>query len=139
MYNFEVSRFEEDNKQTLSEFTIYNDDCEKVFEGYILELPDNNNERSISRINSGVYECVKRHSAKYGDHFHVLGVLDRDYILIHVGNYHTDTRGCLLPGSNLTDINHDGFRDVISSGPTMGKLNDILPEKFQLTIINNFK
>ncbi len=138
MYEFVVNRFEENNKQTLSRFVIYND-CKKVFEGNILELPYNNNKRSISRINAGIYNCVKRYSAKYGNHFHVLDVLDRDYILIHVGNYYTDTRGCLLPGRNLTDINRDGFRDVTSSGPTMIKLNKILPKEFQLTIINNFE
>jgi len=135
----EISRFLEDKYQTLAKFFVL-DHCElELFSGYILELPDKDNKTSISRIPQGSYTCVKRNSPKYSDHFHVLDVEKRSYILIHHGNYNTDTRGCLLPGKDLIDINGDGLKDVTSSKKTMAKLNELLPDEFELCIINEFK
>ena len=78
--------------------------------------------------------CKKRYSTKYKNHFHVLDVPNRSYILIHHGNYHKHTLGCILVGKTLTDINGDGYRDVTSSVATMNALNKVLPETFKLTI-----
>ncbi len=134
----EIIRFSEDNKQTLSKFVAFDEyNCE-LMQGYILELPDNDNKSNISRINEGEYECVKRHSEKYGNHFHVLNVFDRSYILIHHGNYHSDTRGCLLPGDRLVDIDGDGLKDVVNSRRTMRKLYDTMDEQFKIIIKNQF-
>jgi hypothetical protein len=130
----EVIRFSENLKQTLSKFIVFDDyNCE-LAQGFMLELPDRKNQKRISRINEGEYDCVKRISQKYGNHFHVLNVLDRSYILIHKGNYNKDTKGCILPGSGVIDINKDGLLDVTSSVPTMKMLNRLLPDKFKLVI-----
>tara|TARA_R110000772_G_scaffold1337_2_gene4664 strand:+ start:3283 stop:3699 length:417 start_codon:yes stop_codon:yes gene_type:complete len=132
----EIIRFSENSRQTLSKFIVFDDyNCE-LAQGFMLELPDNNNERRISRINEGEYDCIKRNSKKYDNHFHVLNVVDRSYILIHKGNYNRDTKGCILPGSGLIDIDGDGLLDVVSSVPTMKMLNRILPNKFKLVIKN---
>ena len=132
----EILRFFENSKQTLGKFIVFDDyNCE-LAQGYILELPDKDNETSISRINEGEYDCVKRNSKKYGDHFHVLNVEDRKYILIHVGNYYTNTRGCLLPGDSLVDLDGDGLKDVANSGVTMDMLNELLPKQFKLIMKN---
>lgn len=133
----EVRREQGDNgTQTISRFVVVNYSNSEVLHGFMLELPDRDNAFSISRINPGVYTCIKRNSAKYGDHFHVLDVEDRDYILIHAGNFYYNTRGCLLPGDSLADINNDGFRDVLNSQRTMDKLNDMLPNQFQLVVVD---
>jgi hypothetical protein len=132
----EIVRFQENEYQTLSKFIIIDEwNCE-VAQGYMLELPDNNNESNISRIYAGEYHCKKRYSEKYGNHFHVLNVVGRLYILIHHGNYYTNTRGCILPGEGLVDINGDGLKDVTSSKRTMDLLNEILPDEFILEIKN---
>lgn len=132
----EVLRFSENDKQSLSKFIVFDDnDCE-LGEGYILELPDRGNETSISRIPEGEYDCVKRNSEKYGDHFHVLNVCNRSYILIHHGNFYRNTRGCLLPGDGIVDIDNDGLKDVVNSKKTMKMLNELLPEQFKLVIKN---
>lgn len=138
----EIKRFEEDDrhKQTEGVATIYmessNCDAEKkVFSFYTLELPYLENQFQISCIPKGEYNVEKRNSTKYKDHFHILDVPDRSYILIHAGNYKTHTKGCVLVGRTLKDINKDGFRDVTSSKDTMKKLNEILPNTFRLTIL----
>ena len=137
-FRLEVIRFSENNKQTLAKFIVFDDwNCE-LGQGYMLELPDRDNEKSISRINEGEYDCVKRNSEKFGDHFHVLNVDGRSYILIHVGNYYADTRGCLLPGLGLKDVNSDGERDVVQSTKAMKMLNELLPDKFRLIVKNQF-
>ena len=134
----EVLRFSENEFQTLSKLIVFDDwNCE-IAQGYMLELPDKNNQQSISRIYEGEYDCVKRVSEKYGDHFHVLNVDGRSYILIHHGNYHTNTKGCLLPGDGLADINGDGLKDVVNSKNTMEMLNEVLPNEFKLVIKNQF-
>ena len=132
----EILRFPSDVKQTLGIFQVYDGNF-KVFEGVTLELPDKDNKRRISRINEGTYKVVKRWSEKYEHHFHVLDVEGRDYILIHSGNYYTHTLGCILPGRRFTDINGDGHDDITHSKATMDKLNELLPDEFELIIVNS--
>ncbi|NKI28268.1 hypothetical protein HCG49_17070 [Arenibacter sp. 6A1] len=121
--------------QTLGEMLVYKG-LDKIFDCKILELPDRGNKNRISRINDGTYRVVKRHSAKYGNHYHILDVEGRTLILIHFGNYYTDTLGCILAGKSFSDINKDGYRDVVSSKETMKKMLEVVPEEFQLTVIN---
>ncbi|QNF35872.1 hypothetical protein HUW51_17135 [Adhaeribacter swui] len=99
-----------------------------------LELPWLQNKSKVSCIPTGTYQVRKRNSPKYGDHFHVLDVPGRDYILIHHGNYYTDILGCILPGQNFSDINGDGLRDVTNSKNTMKMLLSLLPDSFTLII-----
>jgi len=125
-----IIRKESDDKQTLGEMVI--DGYEITFK--TLELPWLNNQRTISCIPTGTYQVIKRNSNKYEDHFYIVGVPDRDWILIHSGNYHQDTQGCILVGQQYLDINKDGHHDVTNSKFVMNKLNEILPEEFTLII-----
>jgi len=99
-----------------------------------LELPWKDNARNISCVPEGEYNVVKRNSPKYKNHFHLTNVPNRDWILIHQGNFYTHIRGCILVGKTHTDINGDGLLDVTSSVATMGMLNNLLPENFILKI-----
>lgn len=128
-----LKRIQDDDKQTLGELIVRDGD-EVKFECKTLELPDKDNQKRISCIPKGEYEVVKRWSEKYGNHFHVLNVPNRSYILIHHGNYNRHTKGCILVGYAHLDINADGYRDVTSSRKTMEVLNSILPERFTLDI-----
>ena len=130
----EVSRFPSSEIQTLSIFHVIGNDGCSILNGVMLELSDKNNQRRVSRINEGEYTCIKRYSEKYGNHFHVLDVEGRDYILIHHGNFYTNTAGCLIVGMQFKDINGDGYDDVTKSKYTMRRLNEILPSEFQLII-----
>ena len=67
-----------------------------------LELPWLDNQRSISCIPEGQYKVRLRYPRESGtrDYLHLLvqDVPDRSYILVHIGNKSSDTRGCILVG-----------------------------------------
>jgi len=123
-----LKRFEYSDKQTLGHLLI-NGVYFKT-----LELGWHDNKKRVSCIPKGTYDVVKRNSPKYGAHFHILNVPNRDYILIHHGNFYTDILGCILVGTQHTDINGDGLRDVVNSKVAMAQLNKLLPDSFKLTI-----
>lgn len=122
-----------DPKQTLGHFVGYKG-IEKIFECKSLELPDKQNQNSISRIPPGWYKAVLRWSKKYGWHYHIQDVEGRLWILIHIGNYFTQIRGCILLGAGFSDINKDGHLDVYSSGKTLKRLLATMPREFDLLI-----
>jgi hypothetical protein len=129
-----IKRFLYEDRQTLGSLKVVDEHNKIIFDCVTLELPDLNNQKKISCIPAGKYEVKKRKSQKFGEHFHLLSVPNRSYILIHSGNFHTQILGCLLVGDRHVDLNGDKYKDVTSSKATMKKLLDILPEQFELTI-----
>lgn len=95
---------------------------------HTLELPWKDNIRNLSCIPVGVYDVVKSESAKFGSVFRVQSVKDREGILFHVGNSLKDTRGCILPGLDVSDSG------LLLSRFAMDRLLHVLPSSFQLTI-----
>lgn len=134
-YEAKLKRTSSTATQTLGDLTIYKQG-DAIFSCKTLELPWKNNARKESCIPAGNYSVLKRHSPRYKDHFHLTDVPGRSFILIHVGNYYTQTEGCILVGSAHSDIDSDGHLDVIQSGPTMRKLNEILPYAFPIIVEN---
>ncbi len=128
-------RLVQEDKQTLSELLFY-DEVNLKLSVKALELPDRNNQNSISRIPAGKYMCELRYSDRFGWHYILKDVPNRSYILIHFGNYYTDTRGCIVVGNNFKDLNHDGYRDVTSSRKTMKRVLEVAPKEFELLIVN---
>ena len=128
-------RLSHGDTQTLGEFRLY-DGLMCVFSCKTLELPDKNNQRNISRINEGFYSVEKRYSAKYENHYIVKDVQGRDLILIHPGNFYTDTRGCILVGGYFKDLNQDGLKDIAESKAKMRELLAWGLESFTLEIID---
>ena len=121
------------HRQTLGRMIAIRNNTE-VLNCKTLELPWLNNQKKISCIPKGKYHVVKRTSQKYGNHFYVQNVPNRDMILIHAGNYVTQTEGCILVGDSFTDINGDNLRDVTNSKATLAKLYDLMPDEFELYI-----
>ena len=128
-----LNRLQQSEVQTLGRFYLY-DGLNEAFSCVVLELPDKQNQNNISRICGGVYTCKKRTSDKYGEHFHVTDVEGRELILIHYGNYHTDTRGCILFGDYFAKINNDKHYDIANSKATIKRLMNIAPDEWELTI-----
>lgn len=79
-----LERFKHQDKQTLG--MLYLPNGTKL---HTLELDWQNNEKQQSCIPIGHYKVVPRTSKKYGKHFHVTNVHNRDMILFHSGNYAT--------------------------------------------------
>lgn len=77
---------------------------------WTLENRWRNNERKVSRIPAGRYKVIlrpfggwherlaKRFPAIHRGAIELEGVPGRSAILIHPGNFHTETEGCILPG-----------------------------------------
>ena len=122
------------DKQTLGGLILSDPTGKTVFTCKTLELPWLANARRKSCIPKGTYNVVPRHSDKYGPHLHITNVPKRDAVLIHSGNYFTQILGCILVGSAHSDINKDGYKDVVSSRKTLDKLVKLAPEGFTLTI-----
>jgi hypothetical protein len=67
-----------------------------------IELPWLNNERQRSCIPEGRYELQKRWSQKFGNHYTLLNVPGREYILIHPANDALkELKGCIAPLTHL--------------------------------------
>lgn len=122
------------DKQTLGILFVVDSMNRIIYNCFTLELPDFNNQRQKSNIPVGKYKVAKRTSAKYGNHFHILDVPNRDLILIHQANYVRQLLGCIAVGSSLSDIDKDGLQDVTNSVATMKVLNDLLPKDFSLEV-----
>lgn len=129
-----LTRLNDDRKQTLGILQVF-DGLTKVFECKTLELPNKNNQKSISCIPIGTYTVIPFNSPSKGKCFLLKDVPNRSMIEIHKGNFYTDILGCILVGSKFTDINNDGLLDVVSSGTTLDKLLDLAEDGFILTIV----
>lgn len=134
MYRAVLVRLEQNNHQTLGRFTLFNG-LDKVFDCVTLELPWEDNQTNISCVPKGVYKVSPRYSDKYKNHYILEDVPNRRYILIHHGNFNTDSRGCILLGSRFAQINSDSLLDITASRRTISELLSITNGKgFKLTI-----
>jgi len=136
-YKLIMERQNADEKQTLGRLYVVNAADRIQFSCWSLELPDLNNKSNVSRIPAGSYVVQKRWSKKFAHHLIVKDVDGRQYILFHKGNTYHDTRGCILVGNDLADINSDRHLDVINSADTMEEILALLPAKTTLLIAEN--
>lgn len=110
-------------EETLGELII-KDNGEEIFRCKTLELPYLDNKRNISCIIEGEYDTVPYNSEKYPGTYELLEVPDRTAILIHWGNYYTNTEGCILVGKAFSYINSDDVIDITSSRDTLTELKE---------------
>ena len=114
MYKAFLNRVQTDEYQTLGYFSLY-DGVNLIFDCVSLELPWKDNETNISCIPKGTYKVTPRYSDKYTKHFILEDVPSRKFILIHAGNFNSDTRGCILLGTSFGKINQDSLLDITAS------------------------
>lgn len=98
------------------------------------EDPWNNNHRGDSCIPAGKYECKIHNGVKYKNVWEVTNVPGRSAILIHNGNYTTDTQGCILVGDGYLRDEKMNIVGVSNSKATLQVLRDMLPDAFTLTV-----
>lgn len=113
---------------------------------WTLENRWRNNERRVSRIPAGKYKVILRNHggwhARLGQRLpqihkgaiELQGVPGRSAILIHPGNSHTETEGCILPG-DIKGVGPDGSLAVKSSGPAYVR---IYPRLVDLANVGGF-
>lgn len=134
-----ITREKHSDKQTLGTLVLLDDEGNKLFTCKTLELPWNDNKKNESCIPLGNYKVSPRQSAKYNKHYHIQDVPGRSLVLIHIGNFYTQTKGCILVGRGIADINGDSYKDVTNSKETMQKLLKLTPNGFDLEIIKKAK
>ena len=127
-------RLDERPDRTLGRMFVFNGVFE-VAHFFTLELPDRDNRRNISRIPAGKYIIEPHVSPTLGDCFRLLDVPGRDAILVHAGNTPDDTRGCILLGLRLGDVDRDGTPDVVNSRAALQLLGQFVREQAQLVIV----
>ena len=133
-----IIRLKKTKHQTLGHFSLF-EGTEKMFECKTLELADNNNKQFISCIPEGRYKVARRYNDRYKLHFLIQDlesyhVKNRKWILIHIGNFNRNTKGCILLGRDHVDIDRDGLMDVTSSRSTFKVLNAVSDDVFLLDI-----
>ncbi len=91
---------------------------------YTLELPWLDNQTNVSCIPQGIYNVSPYSSAKYPNVFEICSVPNRTAILIHIGNYTKDTRGCILVGLGV----NESAQMITQSRKAMEYLHSLLGE-----------
>lgn len=124
-----LQRHWQNRDQTEGDIQILDNRLRVLLKGSVIELPDRGNQKRISRIPSGDYKVRRRWSQKFGYHLEVLNVENRSYILLHSGNYFTQTEGCILVGFSLRDINKDFNVDTINSRKFLNEMLHVLPKE----------
>ena len=120
--------------QTTGQLFVHDQNGEVIFSCFTLELPWRENQSSISCIPEGTYPITHRVSKQFGNHFHILDVPNRTYILIHEANYVHQLRGCIAVGKERKDLNGDGLLDVTNSVKTKNELTKFVNSKSQIII-----
>lgn len=123
-----LKRFVSDKQGTFGTLTLVRDGHElSLCTG---ELPWIRNQRRVSCIPNGTYQCHMAYSPKFDrELWHVDDVFNRTDVLIHVGNYcgdvasglATDTQGCILVGTahavvgdvRIVSKSKDGFAQLM--------------------------
>jgi len=111
------------DKQTIG--MLYVPMASHIFKCFTIEPPWKYNQSNISCIPPGRYLIQKRWSFKFREHYILLNVYNRDYILIHSGNTYKNTKGCIIVGNGFKDLDGDGYQDVTNSRKTLDKLLEL--------------
>jgi hypothetical protein len=112
--------------QTLGSLSVVNEFGKTILLLNSLELPYLLNEPRVSSIPTGKYVIKPHLSATKGKCLLVLDVPNRSNILIHSGNYKSDTLGCIIVGIGTAFLNDDQYPDVINSRKAMASLLAII-------------
>ncbi|HFQ5008869.1 TPA: DUF5675 family protein [Vibrio vulnificus] len=93
-----LRRIKQHGETTLGKLTI--EGVDKSW--FVLEPggPDSIVEGSDKRISAGTYQMKPFDGGTYKNVYELKNVPGRTYILMHSGNYHENTEGCLMPGKS---------------------------------------
>ena len=121
---------------TLGVFVAVDENQNVLMSCSILELPWLNNERRRSCIPEGVYQVKERKTARFGRHYWIQDVPERQWILQHAGNYTRQILGCQLPGQAFKKLDSDEIPDIANTRVTLDKMLALLGKEYRLTIFS---
>lgn len=119
---FILTRKKDNGEQTIGTLDVKDSKGNVLLSLATLEQEWASNQRGISCVPCGYYVVKKRYSLRHGWHLHLVNVANRDFILIHSGNFAFQSSGCILVGTSFKDINGDGQMDVLNSNRAMKSL-----------------
>jgi len=119
--NILLTRLTGNSKQTTGSLIVH--DVFKTHAQFAtIELPWLNNIPFISCVPSGTYKAKKVFSSTFGWCIQILNVPNRTNILLHYGNFYTNTKGCILVGKSFANINNDSQIDISNSRQVIKQL-----------------
>ena len=111
-----IERFKVTEDYTYGRCTVFNDSQTPVFSSLSLERGWLNNEKNISSIPTGIFECKWEYSPKFDSMlWEIYGVEGRAECKFHVANFVSDLNGCIALGNRLADLNSDDILDIANS------------------------
>ena len=131
-----LHRFKQDDKQTLSRLTVFNDDGDPLFTSLALERGWRDNKQNISCIPAGVYDIILEYSPRFNmDLWEIKGVENRSECKFHSANYWYELNGCIAPGLRASDIDKNGYLDVTQSKASLKELHFAMRPYKKATLI----
>jgi len=133
--NILLTRLTGNSKQTTG-YLIVHDIFKTHAQFATIELPWLNNEPFISCIPPGTYKASKILSPTFGWCIQILNVPNRTNILLHNGNFYTNTKGCIIVGKLFAKINIDLQTDISNSRQAIKQLTSYFKPNqiFNITI-----
>lgn len=129
-----LMRLQKLDDRTLGRLIVFNGtEIEETFT--TLELPWRNNERNNSCILSGYYTVDPRESPKFGKHLIINNTSPREVVLLHQGNFPSNSSGCVLVGTGFGDFDKDGRREITESKRAMRRLVELVADTAELIIL----
>tara|TARA_R110001606_G_scaffold266597_1_gene415564 strand:- start:4763 stop:5185 length:423 start_codon:yes stop_codon:yes gene_type:complete len=110
--------------------------CSDKFLCHTIELPWENNKRTISCIPEGAYQIEPRFSKRFKHHLILKNVKGRNFILFHPANdAKRDLEGCIAPVTYLSGIGKGVYsRDAMQKLLSLSYQAEDRKEKILLTI-----
>ena len=121
--------------RTLGKLYVIDENKNKLYSCYTMELPWLDNAKFKSCIPVGTYIIKKRWSLRHKHHLHIKAVPNRTWILMHPFNYIRETRGCIGVGSEF--MPHIKSFALRYSRLTLDEILFLLPKETVIEIRNS--
>jgi len=122
-----IERFKVTEGYTYGRCTVFDGNNAPVFASLSLERGWLNNEKMISSIPTGIFECKYEYSPKFDKSlWEIYGVEGRTECKFHPANFVSQLNGCISLGDRLQDINGDKIFDLKNSKNAIKSFNNCL-------------